>query len=87
MGAFTQIVPRTPMTPQWSPVLETGNGGRVADLLGAVLGHAAMEPGLGDREWLVVCVGWMPMAYAAMEPGLGDREWLGPGSHARQNDE
>ena len=36
--------------PQWSPVLETGNG-RVADFLGAVLGHAAMEPGLGDREW------------------------------------
>ncbi len=55
--------------------METGNG-----LGGAVLacdGVAAMEPGLGDREWWR----WRPAArrqvrLAAMEPGLGDREWL-----------
>ena len=38
--------------PQWSPVLETGNGpGEEVGLHAQVL--AAMEPGLGDREWVV----------------------------------
>ena len=36
--------------PQWSPVLETGNGA-YHDAFIAPYEDAAMEPGLGDREW------------------------------------
>ena len=36
---------------------------------------AAMEPGLGDREWPAEVGGPVSAAPAAMEPGLGDREW------------
>ena len=39
---------------------------------------AAMEPGLGDREWGVEALATGPaLRLAAMEPGLGDREWRG----------
>ena len=37
---------------------------------------AAMEPGLGDREWQPAHGVRLPDALAAMEPGLGDREWV-----------
>ena len=63
------------LKPQWSPVLETGNG--LHDLaLGGDPAGAAMEPGLGDREWRLERTG-LPLdgRHAAMEPGLGDREW------------
>ena len=36
---------------------------------------AAMEPGLGDREWGGERRDATRRAGAAMEPGLGDREW------------
>ena len=62
------------LRPQWSPVLETGNG---VDLPGApvLVQDAAMEPGLGDREWYLREVLDALETAAAMEPGLGDREW------------
>ena len=40
--------------------------------------EAAMEPGLGDREWHPERLGGPPGRRAAMEPGLGDREWATP---------
>ena len=49
--ARTQTSSRSISTePQWSPVLETGNG-RVLASIHLRERHAAMEPGLGDREW------------------------------------
>ena len=36
---------------------------------------AAMEPGLGDREWRDTPLPRPVRIRAAMEPGLGDREW------------
>ena len=120
------VTRRPQVEPQWSPVLETGNGVGLTPR-GVGRGGAAMEPGLGDREWglprlqsvprrsgrngarswrpgmgrrpLRSCGrtssrngarSWRPgmadlglqrrTSYpeAAMEPGLGDREWLGP---------
>ena len=37
--------------------------------------RAAMEPGLGDREWWDTAGLRHRAGQAAMEPGLGDREW------------
>ena len=74
MGAPPHRHPAVDPQPQWSPVLETGNGalprgGQPRS------GVAAMEPGLGDREWPRHRVNRIPQHQAAMEPGLGDREW------------
>ena len=58
---------------QWSPVLETGNtrqGARHREE-----NHAAMEPGLRDREYQGRHRRPVRVENAAMEPGLRDREY------------
>ena len=64
--------------PQWSPVLETGNGPSHGGGWGPPTrcrnGARSWRPGM-DR---VVSVPAAGRVGAAMEPGLGDREWQRP---------
>ncbi len=50
MAASADHIVPTVVAPQWSPVLETGNGHRPLPVRPRDR-QAAMEPGLGDREW------------------------------------
>ena len=60
-------------TPQWSPVMKTGNTGALSRLPAAL--PASMEPGHEDREYTVYRWGPPPDAGASMEPGHEDREY------------
>ena len=62
-------------TPQWSPVMKTGNtaAGRLRDLL---VQGASMEPGHEDREYPQRLLEVRRARRASMEPGHEDREYL-----------
>ncbi len=68
-GTFSQ-----PDTPQWSPVMKTGNTTRRRGILPRQL-HASMEPGHEDREYPQHVVEDRGVEQASMEPGHEDREY------------
>ena len=69
----------TSETPQWSPVMKTGNTRPQATR--SHYHYASMEPGHEDREYVWVVVFMRAPLSASMEPGHEDREYgPGPGS-------
>ena len=64
----------SPVSPQWSPVMKTGNTAGLGRLPRPARG-ASMEPGHEDREYAAAPVLRLLSGRASMEPGHEDREY------------